>query len=437
MNSRPDARYLAVGSLRTRGPLRKLVCWSILAGAGLGFAEFQAAGATQSAHQRTFVNAIAQAITTATATVPTVPPNTREQTVPTVATAPREQTVPTVPKAGGKAPAKKKQTKKANAKPQTTTPPAKKKSATSASPSSSSPPKLADTSIPKVSVVAIETTGASDTNPDAKSDETTVPTSSATKKTGKKVWLSAAQRKRADQLISVFENSTPELQYAYAENLDDGRGLTLGRAGFTTGTCDALEVIRRYGAAKGTISFARFGEELNALCDEGSGATDKLPQDAFVDVWKQAAKDPLFRTAQDATVDDLYYGPAMTIADHLGIKTVLARLALYDTAIQHGVGDDPDGLEVIVKRTNEKATSGNKSLLKNGAIIAGKESEWLTIFLNTRSDVLKNPSNRATANAWSQSVDRVKCLQSLLKEKNVEMKSPLTCSVYGTDFTIK
>ncbi|ARX88391.1 hypothetical protein SMD44_07878 [Streptomyces alboflavus] len=58
--------------------------------------------------------------------------------------------------------------------------------------------------------------------------------------------LSAEQRRRADQLVSVFENGTTKIQYGYAENLDDGRGVTAGRAGFTTDDGDALEVVRAY-----------------------------------------------------------------------------------------------------------------------------------------------------------------------------------------------
>ena len=47
--------------------------------------------------------------------------------------------------------------------------------------------------------------------------------------------LTVVQKHRADQLISIFENGIPEIQYGYAEDLDDGRGITAGRAGFCTG----------------------------------------------------------------------------------------------------------------------------------------------------------------------------------------------------------
>ncbi len=38
----------------------------------------------------------------------------------------------------------------------------------------------------------------------------------------------------ADQLVSVFENDTPIIQYGYAKKMHDGRGITAGRAGFTS-----------------------------------------------------------------------------------------------------------------------------------------------------------------------------------------------------------
>src|SRR5215211_2285536 len=40
----------------------------------------------------------------------------------------------------------------------------------------------------------------------------------------------AERKARAAQITSTFENATLELQYDYAENIGDGRGLTAGRA---------------------------------------------------------------------------------------------------------------------------------------------------------------------------------------------------------------
>ncbi len=54
------------------------------------------------------------------------------------------------------------------------------------------------------------------------------------------------QRLIADQFVSIFENGTSEIQYGSAEDIGDGRGITAGRAGFTSATGDMLIVIEKY-----------------------------------------------------------------------------------------------------------------------------------------------------------------------------------------------
>ena len=58
--------------------------------------------------------------------------------------------------------------------------------------------------------------------------------------------FSQEQRNIADQIISVFENNTPVIQYVYSEHLHDGRGITAGHTCFTSAAGDRLEVIKRY-----------------------------------------------------------------------------------------------------------------------------------------------------------------------------------------------
>lgn len=239
--------------------------------------------------------------------------------------------------------------------------------------------------------------------------------------------LSPDQRRRADQLVSAFENSTTELQYGYAENLGDGRGVTAGRAGFTTATCDALQVIVAYGEAVGDNVLAPFVPELERLCEEGSDQTDGLPEDEFIAAWGDAAEDPAFREAQDAVIDLEYFDPASTRADDLGLVTALARAQLYDTAIQHGVGEDPDGLDAIIERT--LATAGTPGE-------AGEEA-WLDAYFDTRLATLNDPANEETAEAWRGSVDRVECMRRIAEEGNYALEGPLTFTVYGDEFTVE
>ncbi|UNO38437.1 chitosanase [Streptomyces sp. MST-110588] len=237
--------------------------------------------------------------------------------------------------------------------------------------------------------------------------------------------LTADQRRRADQLVSVFENGTPEIQYGYAENLDDGRGVTAGRAGFTTGDGDALKVIRAYTRQAPGNPLARFVPALEQQA-HGDPDTGGLPEADYIAAWKQAAKDPRFRHVQDEQVDDRYYKPAMREADRLGLRTALARAELYDAAIQHGTGSDDDALPALVKRTSAKAGTPSE---------AG-EKDWLDAFFDVRTSDLTHPENPDTAKEWRDSVDGVAALRRIARTGNYDLDGPFTVTAFGSRHTI-
>jgi chitosanase len=239
-------------------------------------------------------------------------------------------------------------------------------------------------------------------------------------------WLNADQRRRADQLVSAFENSTTDIDYAYAENLGDGRGVTAGRAGFTTATCDALEVITVYGERAGDNVLTPFLPELERLCEQESDDASGLPEASYTAAWAGAAEDPEFRLAQDEVVDRFYYEPAMEAADEIGLETALARAELYDTAIQHGDGDDADGLRAVIERTNQRV----------GLPSEVGEDVWLDAFFDVRIDDLTNPANTDTADEWRESIDRVECMRRIAATGNVDLNGPITFTVYGDEFEI-
>jgi chitosanase len=234
------------------------------------------------------------------------------------------------------------------------------------------------------------------------------------------------QRRRADQLISVFEHGTTDIGYDYAENLGDGRGVTSGRAGFTTATCDAVEVVENYTHEVPDNPLSRFVPELKRLCAEHSDATGGLPEAAYIAAWKQAANDPRFRAEQDKVVDREYYVPAMDISDAEGVKLPLTRAEIYDAAIQHGVGEDPDGMPALVRRTTAKVGKPDK---------AG-ETVWLNAFLDVRSADLGNPANSANAAAWRDTIDRVESIRRIARTGNTGLDKPIAFFVYGGKYTI-
>ena len=58
------------------------------------------------------------------------------------------------------------------------------------------------------------------------------------------------QKQKVNMLISMGENDTPVVQYGYVQNIGDGRGYTIGQAGFTTGTGDFIIVAQCYNMAE-------------------------------------------------------------------------------------------------------------------------------------------------------------------------------------------
>jgi chitosanase len=227
----------------------------------------------------------------------------------------------------------------------------------------------------------------------------------------------------ADQMISVFENESTSLKYDYVENLHDGRGYTAGRTGFATGDRDLLQVIEAYGGMRPNNVLIKFVPILKEV--QGTASTRGLG--ALPAAWKKAASDPLFRQAQDQINDKLYYIPAMRAADDLHLQSPLAKFALYDATIQHGTDDDSNSLGAIIHAATRAA---------GGPPDKAGEEKWLMAFLTARKDVLLNAADPETRRAWRESVGRVYEQLRLLKERNLQLSSPLTLNPYGTKFTV-
>ena len=229
---------------------------------------------------------------------------------------------------------------------------------------------------------------------------------------------------RAAQITSSFENSTTALQYGYAQNINDGRGMTAGRAGFTSGTGDLLLVVERYQQLRPGNALVRFLAALRAV--NGSASTRGLS--GFASVWQAAARtDPQQRRAQDDIESRLYFQPAMRYARRHHIVTALGQAALWDTIIQHGDGSDRDGLAQILKET-VTAMAGS---------VRGNERAWMLRFLAIRRAHLMNAADPSTRKAWRESVGRVDALSALERHDKWTLSVPLRWTAYGDTFILR
>lgn len=234
----------------------------------------------------------------------------------------------------------------------------------------------------------------------------------------------AAHKKRSLQLISVFENDTVELQYGYAENLDDGRGFTVG-LGFTTGTGDALVVVNAYDDAVGDNALTQFVPELERLAalDEGDGADDVSGLDGFADAWA-AANDEFgaeFKAAQDGVIDDNVYEPALAHWNALGHTSALALFAIFDAVWMHGDGFDLDGTPALIERT---------------CVDPNDEDQWLRTFLAVRANDMLAPANAATKDEWIDALPRIDVQDDLVAAGNFDFDGPIAVG-HGFDVTVE
>ncbi len=237
--------------------------------------------------------------------------------------------------------------------------------------------------------------------------------------------LSPAQKKRADMLISIFENSALEPQYGYIEDLGDGRGYTAGRAGFCSGCGDLLLVVERYINIKPNAPLAKYLPRLKELAGLSSDSTKGL--EGFPKAWQLAAQDKLFCEAQDAVSDDLYYRPALNYSAQLGLRRDFSKVALYEAAIQHGTGSDPDGLGAMIKKVSKAVKPPSAG---------GDEKAWLNKFLKIRKATLAHASDPATSAAWAESVGRADAMLAICASGNMDFSGPVTVNPYGGQFTI-
>jgi chitosanase len=227
------------------------------------------------------------------------------------------------------------------------------------------------------------------------------------------------RKRRAAQITSSFENSTLDLQYDYAENIRDGRGITAGRAGFTSGTGDLLLLVERYTEMKPGNPLARYIPALQAV----NGTDSEAGLEGFADAWAAAAEDPEMRSLQDAVVDELYFDPAMGLAADVGIATPLGQTIMWDTMIQHGKGGENGTLAIIDE------TRSTVGALKD-------ETAWLNAFLDARLHHLGHAYEGTTENADDSSASRVAALRSIVESGNLALEPPLTWEVYGTTFEL-
>ena len=178
------------------------------------------------------------------------------------------------------------------------------------------------------------------------------------------------------EITSIFENSTTDLQYDYVENIKDGRGYTFGFAGFCSGTYDGMKFLREYqhlNPHNSLIPFIPIFEQIDAGPHDADGkSADTRGLGAFPKAFQACANDPAFKQAQQNIADELYWTPSQAMAEKLGAQYVITRGELYDAYINQG----EDGVVEMIHQVNQNLGGSPKTGVD--------EKKWLEEFLKVR-----------------------------------------------------
>ena len=238
----------------------------------------------------------------------------------------------------------------------------------------------------------------------------------------------ADKRDLAMQLVSSAENSSLDwqAQYGYIEwNVEgvaaENRGYTAGLIGFCSACGDMTVLLERYAALAPGNPLERYLPAVRREAERGMGRTTQEGLgEAFEAAWRAAATDPLFRRAQDDSVDAGYFRPAVdqAIADGL---PVLGQFAYFDAMVMHGPGNAPGdfgGIRAAAMRVAPTPSDG------------GDVRAYLAAFLDARRAAMRTER----AHRDTTRVDTAQ--QRFLDQGNFDLDTPLTWAVYGDRYRV-
>src|SRR5205814_1829311 len=134
--------------------------------------------------------------------------------------------------------------------------------------------------------------------------------------------------RRIKAISSVFEVGSPEPDYGYVENLDDGRGFTVTQYGFCTYNTEVADVIALILESEPDTPLKDYLPKLPPQDWDGKKLGD------FARAWKSAANtSKVLARSCDAIADKLYLAPAIAAAASVGVTSPVGIAIFYNTLV--------------------------------------------------------------------------------------------------------
>jgi chitosanase len=174
-----------------------------------------------------------------------------------------------------------------------------------------------------------------------------------------------------------------------------------------------LAVVRRYVHHEPRNPLSRFLPALHRVDGTSSRAGLGRP---FVRAWHRAARDRVFRHAQDHFRDAWYFDPAVRRAWRDGLGD-LGQFAYYDAAVVHGL----DGMRAVRRHARRHADTPADG---------GSETTYLQAFFRARIAFMQREQAH-------QDVTRITTAQQVFLDRgNLGLVLPLHWKVYGDRYRL-
>lgn len=253
------------------------------------------------------------------------------------------------------------------------------------------------------------------------------------------------QKQKIDMLVSMGENDNTIIDYAYAKNIGDGRGYTVGKVGFCTGTGDFIIVAQCYNMLQPNNVLQKYWSALvyynNLYVSTGDNQGDTSKIDAIgdfsSDVAAAAAEAPdagqtenAFQICQDSLADADYLSAAAAHLNQRGLQSALTTGFLYDTELNFGDEDDlADGGTVGTITVMSRADKDYGSTLPTD--FTGKpweESRWLGYVIKERALVMNGNET------WESDIDQNATWEAARRLNTAKTNSPESATNLDMDF---
>lgn len=214
-----------------------------------------------------------------------------------------------------------------------------------------------------------------------------------------------------DQLTSILTilnyavHNQTDFYWNYARNLNDGRGITFGILGFTSGCYNGRDVIQKI---YNTSKYQGLSHSL-ALYHPAFVNIDNTEHDLygnmsltpglenFTNDFSLYGADEISKKAQLDTINELYWQPAIEKARELKVNHSSTLTLFFDICLSHGCDADGFNNKGLTQFINETDVACGKSLLDgyDERKWAKKLSEVRINFMQTQPDLFNNSIRRA------------------------------------------